>query len=302
MNHIRTWIQVIWTALTNGYVFGYLKGTLYRGKWKKLCVPGLNCYSCPGAVGSCPIGALQSVLGKHNRSISWYMIGFFLLVGSIFGRFVCGFLCPFGLIQEGLHKVPILKRFKRKNLPGHRWLKYLKYGILIVFVILLPLYAVDQFGGGAPAFCKWLCPSGTLMGGWIQSIRQPQLRRVLGGLFAWKSIVLIGLLLLSMFVYRPFCKYLCPLGAVYSVFNPIAFYHMELQREACISCGKCTRSCPMGIAVMEHPNDPECIRCGKCIGSCPEQCLKIHFGLHKNKGPERENLGGADGDGRTGCL
>ena len=161
--HIRLTVQLCFTALTNGYVKGFTEGTIYTGKLKNLCVPGLNCYSCPGALGACPLGSLQSAFATPGSRLPLYLIGFFLLVGSAFGRFVCGWLCPFGLIQDLLYKIPFFR--KRKNLPGHRFLKWLKYAILAGFVILLPLFALDAYGIGAPYFCKYICPSGTFTAG-----------------------------------------------------------------------------------------------------------------------------------------
>ena len=63
--NVRTVVQLCWMALTNGYAAGFAKGTIYKGELKRVCVPGLNCYSCPGALGSCPIGSLQAVLGDR---------------------------------------------------------------------------------------------------------------------------------------------------------------------------------------------------------------------------------------------
>ena len=70
---MRLWVQVMFTALTNGYVLGFLDGKIYKGSSKRFCVPGLNCYSCPGAVGSCPIGSLQAVLGSSKYQFSFYV-------------------------------------------------------------------------------------------------------------------------------------------------------------------------------------------------------------------------------------
>ena len=150
---LRLLVQIGFTAVTNGYVFGFLTGKIYTGPLKTACVPGLNCYSCPGALGSCPIGALQAVLTGGSR-FSFYVVGFLLLFGSIFGRFICGWLCPFGLVQDLLHKIPVPG--KRKNLPGHRHLVWLKYGILAVFVVLLPMFAVDGFGQSKPVLSVYL--------------------------------------------------------------------------------------------------------------------------------------------------
>ena len=240
-------MQLVWTALTNGYVYGYLHGTIYQGKLKKLCVPGLNCYSCPGAFGSCPIGSLQSVLASRDKTFSFYMVGFFLRVGSIFGRFICGWLCPFGLVQDLIYKIPFFR--KRKNLPGHKVLKYLKYVILAGFCIILPLFAVNFIGQGDPWFCKWICPSGTLSGGWLLVAKNPMLQQAVGWLFTWKSLILIVLLLLSLWVYRPFCQYLCPLGGIYSFFNPISILKIRIDREKCTDCGSCKEACPLNINV-----------------------------------------------------
>lgn len=272
----RTWIQMIATALSNGYVTGFAKGSIYQGSLKKLCVPGLNCYSCPGALGSCPLGSLQAVLGSRNFQFSFYMLGFFMLVGAVLGRVVCGFLCPFGLLQDLLYKIPFFK--KVKNLPGHRYLIYLKYVILAVFVLLMPLIFVDIIGQGTPWFCKLICPAGTLEGGWTLAFLNPEIREATGWLFTWKSFLLIVILVLSMGVYRPFCKYLCPLGGIYGLFNPIAFYRIAIDEERCTKCKVCRKACPMDIPVYETPNSMECIRCGECKASCPHQAITIGFG------------------------
>lgn len=273
----RTWIQMIATALSNGYVTGFTKGSIYQGELKKLCVPGLNCYSCPGALGSCPIGSLQAVIGSRDFKFSFYMLGFFMLVGAILGRVVCGFLCPFGFLQDLLYKIPFFK--KVKNLPGHRYLIYLKYIVLVVFVLLMPLIFVDIIGQGTPWFCKLICPAGTLEGGWTLALLNPAIREATGWLFTWKSFLLIGILVLSMGVYRPFCKYLCPLGGIYGLFNPIAFYRIEIDEERCTKCTVCKKACPMDIPVYETPNSRECIRCGECKAACPHQAIRMGFGV-----------------------
>ncbi len=284
--HTRLWVQILFTAVTNGYFYGFATGRIYTGRSKTVCVPGLNCYSCPGALGSCPIGSLQAVLANRNYRFSFYVVGFLLLFGSVFGRFVCGWLCPFGLIQDLLYKIPLfrsrsterkslLKRIftKRKNLPGHRVLIWLKYVILAGFVIILPLFALDAIGQGSPWFCKYICPSGTLTAGLPLLVSNEPLRQAAGFLFQWKVLVLIVLVILSIVVYRPFCKYICPLGAVYSVFNPIALYRYQIDTNKCTKCGRCKKACKMDIKVWEKPNSPECIRCGDCIRSCPENAI-----------------------------
>ena len=262
------------TLLSNGYAAGFMNARIYTGGAKKFCLPGLNCYSCPGALGSCPIGSLQAVMGSHKFSFSWYVAGILIFFGALFGRAVCGWLCPFGLVQDLLHKIPLprrLKNMRRKGLPGHGALKWLKYFILAWFVILAPLFIVDIVGQGAPWFCKYICPAGTLEGGWLLVMMDSALRSAIGWLYAWKSFILIALIVLSIFVYRPFCKYLCPLGAIYSVFNPVALVRFKLDKSKCTSCGQCTRACPMQVDVQKNCNSLECIRCGACLDAC-------HFG------------------------
>ena len=100
-------------ALTNGYLIGFVKGKIFTGKTKQLCVPGLNCYSCPGALGSCPIGSLQATLGSRDYKFAFYVVGFLMIVGALVGRFVCGWLCPFGLIQDLLYKIPFVKKLRK---------------------------------------------------------------------------------------------------------------------------------------------------------------------------------------------
>ena len=232
-----------------------------------MCLPGLNCYSCPGALGSCPLGALQTVLGDRKYNFSFYIAGFFLLAGSLLGRFVCGWLCPFGLIQDLLYQIPFVKKIK--NLPGHKILVWFKYVILAVFVILLPLFAADFSGQGLPWFCKYICPAGTLEAGLPLALANSALRGALGFLFRWKLVILLVTVLLAVIVYRPFCKYICPLGAVYSLFNRISVTGVKVNRELCVECGKCGSVCKMDVKIWKEPSALECIQCGDCISACP---------------------------------
>lgn len=264
---LRLLIQVLWTALTNGYLFGFFKGKIYTGKTKAICVPGLNCYSCPGALGSCPIGALQATLDARQYHMAFYVLGFLMFFGSLFGRFVCGFLCPFGLVQDLLYKIPF--PYKRKNMPGHQVLQYLKVVVLLVLVLLLPSVIVDQTGGGSPWFCEFLCPSGTLFGAVPLVSANPSLQQAVSWRFVMKMTILAILLLGSIMYYRPFCKYLCPLGVLYGLFNPIAFYRFAVDSEKCTKCGACQKACRMDIPVYLQPNSMNCIRCGDCKRACP---------------------------------
>ncbi|MDL2300567.1 4Fe-4S binding protein [Clostridiaceae bacterium OttesenSCG-928-D20] len=268
-------LQLIWAFITNSYLVGFVQGKIYQGRLKSLCVPGLNCYSCPGALGSCPIGSLQAVIGSRNYKFSFYVFGILVFFGSLMGRFVCGFLCPFGLIQDLLHKIPFPK--KLKAFRGDRLLRWAKYAILMLFVIIMPMFIVDILGQGFPFFCKYICPAGTLEGGLPLVLMNKALHKGLGFLYAWKNLLLVITIIGSIIIYRPFCKYVCPLGAIYSVFNPIAIFRYRTDESKCISCGACSAVCKMGCDPSVKPNDLECIRCGGCIKVCPTSAITKGF-------------------------
>lgn len=268
----RHGIQAFWALITNSYLIGFAQGKIYKGKLKNLCVPGLNCYSCPGALGACPIGAMQAVIGSWNFKFAFYVAGFLIFIGALMGRIVCGWLCPFGLIQDLLHKIPFPKKIQ--TFRGDKLLRKLKYLILVVFVILLPMFLVDILEQGAPYFCKLICPAGTLEGGLPLVLLNKSMRGALGWLYAWKNFLLIVTILLSMAIYRPFCKYICPLGAIYSVFNPISIFRYRLDKEKCVHCGACAKACQMQVDPVENANHPECIRCGACKKSCPVKAIQ----------------------------
>ena len=266
-------MQALWAFATNAYFKGFAEGKIYSGKLKNICVPGMNCYSCPGALGSCPIGSLQATIGSGKFNLSFYVAGFLILTGALIGRFVCGFLCPFGLIQDLLHKIPFPKKIK--SFKADKPIRYLKYIILAVFVILLPMFWVDIIGEGEPYFCKLICPVGALEGGVPLVLMNKALQSAIGFLYAQKITILIITLLLSIIIYRPFCKYICPLGAIYSLFNKIAVFKYRLDPKLCINCGACKAVCEMNVDLSKDCNSAECIRCGNCIKICPKAALSV---------------------------
>ena len=283
MKRLRLMVQVAFSIITNGYAYGFLQGKIYRGGLKYACVPGLNCYSCPGATAACPIGALQALLNQRELTVPFWALGFLFLFGSLLGRFVCGWLCPFGLVQDLLHKIPLFR--KRKRLPFHRVLKYGKYAVLI---LLVGVGSTVLFSGftKVPAFCKYLCPSGTLLGALPLLGANASLRSQAGWLFSWKAAVLLAVVVLSIKVYRPFCQYLCPLGAIYGWFNRFSLVQIHWETEQCVHCGACQTACPVDLSVEEISKSPECIRCGKCAAACPRDCL--HFFQAKREAPDSD--------------
>ena len=271
----RGWVQAGAALLTNLHLPNFFRGRLYQGAGKAVCVPGLNCYSCPAASGACPIGAFQAVVGSSKFRFSYYITGPLILLGVLLGRFICGKLCPFGWFQELLHKLPTKKLSTRKLRP----LTYLKYAVLLVMVVLLPALAVNEVGMGDPFFCKYLCPQGVLEGAIPLSLTNAGIRAALGTLFTRKLSILLAVAVLSVVFYRPFCKWLCPLGAFYALFNKVSLFQMQVDPNKCISCGKCAKACQMDVDITKTPNHTECIRCGMCVRACPTHAVAFRYGF-----------------------
>ena len=222
----RRLIQLYSALLYNAHLKGFAEGRIYTGPLKSLCVPGLNCYSCPGAVAACPLGALQNAVAASADRPAFYVVGTLLLFSLLLGRVVCGFLCPFGLLQELLHKLPTKKLQKS---PLTRMLSRLKYALLLIFVLGIPAwFAFRRLP--LPGFCKFICPAGTLEGAVLLLLHPANgaLRAMTGGLFWWKCGLMLLILTGSVFVFRCFCRFLCPLGALYGLMARLALLGVKL--------------------------------------------------------------------------
>jgi polyferredoxin len=276
----RKWVQIVIGFLTNGYWAFPVTRTIYQGPLKVVCSPGLNCYSCPAATTYCPMGALQQLMVSLRFSletghyyIGWYVLGCIGVVGSFLGRMVCGWACPFGFIQEMLYKIPS----RKWGIP--RGLRYIKYGILLFMVLLLPLLVVNDFGIGQPWFCKYLCPAGTLEAGIPMLLLQPGLQSTIGWLFYNKMIFLIGYIIWSIIASRPFCRTSCPLGAFYALFSRYKIVKLQHDPIKCTKCKECHKVCPMGVKFNESPNDAECISCLACMNkACRFDAISLSVG------------------------
>lgn len=272
MNYLKKWkrkiVQLLATILCNCNIKGLIEGKIYKGASKGICVPGLNCYSCPAATGACPLGSLQNTLGGIKGKWNVYVIGSIILMGTVLGRFICGWLCPFGFLQELLYKIS--SKIFVVSLKKVAWIKYVIFG---VFVILIPIISVMQIGVGIPGFCKYICPQGTIAGIMLFAIDE-KMRGLAGTLFWIKFAILIVIIVWSIFVFRPFCRVLCPLGVIYGWFNKIALLQMEVEKEKCTSCQKCSNQCPLKLQPMQNINSSECIRCGKCVEACPSHAIR----------------------------
>ena len=270
----RKLIQIAAFGFTNAHLSGFFTGQLYNGKYKKFCAPGLNCYSCP-------IGALQTIGGTPGRRFSLYVLGFLLAVGVLFGRAVCAFLCPFGLLQELLYRIPLPHKKRESRIKLPRIVRFTKYLLMVILVLFLPPFFAKDALPGAPFFCEYFCPAGTLEAGILMSLLHRELRVLLGRRFVWKLVILGIVLSGCLLSERFFCKYFCPLGAIYGLFNRISILRPRLSMDKCTSCGACQKACPMSIDPRTDTDSVECIRCGCCANACRYGAIchkKFHAG------------------------
>ncbi len=269
----RKIIQLYSALLFNANLKGFKTGVIYQGNVKNLCCPGINCYSCPGANTACPLGSLQNAMTSTDKSTIFYILGIILLYGLLAGRWICGWLCPFGLIQELLYKIKTPKVRKSKIT---RALSYFKYVVLVFFVFIIPiLYSLRNTP--VPAFCKYICPAGTLEGamGLLSNKVNESSLRMLGPIFTWKFLLMVSIIVGCVFIFRLFCRFLCPLGLLYGFFNKISIFGIKLDKPKCVDCGKCISKCKMDI---RHVGDVECISCGECIDVCPTKAISFKNG------------------------
>ncbi len=269
----RKIIQLYSALLFNANLKGFKTGVIYQGGVKNACCPGINCYSCPGANTACPLGSLQNAMTSTDKSTIFYILGIILLYGLLAGRWICGWLCPFGLIQELLYKI---KTPKVKKSKITRALSYFKYVVLVFFVFIIPiLYSLRNTP--VPAFCKYICPAGTLEGamGLLSNKVNESSLRMLGTIFTWKFLLMVSIIVGCVFIFRLFCRFLCPLGLLYGFFNKISIFGIKLDKPKCVDCGKCISKCKMDI---KHVGDVECISCGECIDVCPTKAISFKNG------------------------
>lgn len=267
----RKVIQLYSALLYNAYMKGFVTGEIFQGASKSVCLPGLNCYSCPGAIGACPLGSIQNALAESKTKLPTYVFGIILLYCIIFGRTICGFLCPVGLLQELLYKIKTPKVRKSKIT---RCLSYFKYVLLFVLVIGLPLiYAFQAKGLPLPGFCKYICPAGTFEGAifLLMNKANQSFFEMLGTLFTWKFFLLIIFIVASVFIYRFFCRFFCPLGAIYGIFNKLSILGVKVEKSKCNHCNACINTCKMDV---KEVGDHECIQCGDCMKVCGCKAIK----------------------------
>ncbi|MFN4132077.1 MAG: 4Fe-4S binding protein [Caldimicrobium sp.] len=272
-------VQILSTLLHNSY-FGFLfTGNIYTGFFKRFCGPGLNCYSCPAALFSCPLGAIQQVMISLRvlplnllTQAFLFIIANILLLSLLFGRFICGWLCPFGFFQDLIYKIPF---FKREIKLPYNTQRYLKYFFLVFFVFLFPALFIKEIGYGILWFCKYICPAGTFEAGYMNLLLKPELWEKVGIIFFIKSVILLVILLFTLMEFRFFCKNICPLGVIYGIFNRFGLFRLYWNQKECNLCTLCEKVCPMGLSIPKDLNSVECIRCLNCLSTCPNKAIHL---------------------------
>lgn len=208
----------------------------------------------------CTVGSPQRFLLRFQELIKghfpeWGLLFFVPILFTLaFGRIYCGFVCPYGAYQEFLSlitkkKLKIPEKIDKKA-------RYLKYLFLIVLLISA-LYLQEVVGEEYDPF-KYLFRS---QGSSIT------------------IALLIALTIASLIIYRPWCKYACPLGAIFAMLSRISWFRIEYNKERCVSCALCDNVCGMQAIKCGEVNTYECIRCGDCLKACKRAVL--HFVSNK---------------------
>jgi ferredoxin-type protein NapH len=261
-------------------LFGLLlfNGYFWAPAGKYLCLPVLNCYACPIGTVSCPIGSLSAF--ALVRRMPYYIIGLLVLLGLTLGRGFCGWACPFGFLQDLLHRI----RSPKWRLP--RAADGLKYALLAVLVIGLPLALgggrdltgedrIVAEGTGALDYCALVCPAGTLEAG-LPTLATESIIRAQATWRTWSKIgILVGVLGLVVVSRRAFCRALCPLGALMALSSRMSALRLRTDLEKCTKCDRCVAVCP--TASRQVPEQPgqreataECVMCLDCVRACPQ--------------------------------
>ncbi len=233
---------------------------IYQSATKGLIAPGFNCYSCPLATGACPIGTIQHFITVRETPL--YTIGVLGAIGSVVGRMPCGFICPFGFFQD------LLYRIKTPKISVSNKFGWFKYVVLVALVLIIPYITLE------PWFCK-LCPIGALEAGIPWVIIDSGIRAAVRFMFFIKLFILFSFIAAMILIKRPFCRFFCPLGAIYSLFNRVSLVKMEVDDSLCSYCDICQDVCPMDLRIYDDPNSEQCIRCFECVKACPTGAISV---------------------------
>ena len=244
----RLWVQV-------GFLMVWLDPLALR--LHSFCGPVFHCYACPLALLGCPIGVMAQFSALHL--FPFFAVGLLIAVGVLLGAIVCGWICPFGLLQDIAAKVPT----PRVKIP--RWMGHFRYVVLVGAVLAIPFL----FGEGHPLFFCRICPAGGVQ----KSLPDVVSAAFAGEVIPWPNIIKIavtaGFIGAIFFAIRPWCRVLCPLGAIFGFFNRFSLFTLDLKEHQCTQCGRCRTLCKYGVQPDKTPNADNCIRCLECTRCGP---------------------------------
>lgn len=253
MERIRLKLQLAFAAILNIGLF----------QWHFICFPVLNCHSCPISIFACPIGVMGQFAAMGVFPLA--VIGIIALAGLLAGRILCGWVCPFGLVQELLYKVPYIKF----SMPA--WTRFIKYGVFAGLVVAVPIFFSPAF----PLYFCRLCP--------VATVESALPWAVINGTtdvtsLSIRLVILFAIIILAMGHKRFFCKVLCPLGACLSLFNRFAAV-FPTRDSNCVDCGACNKVCPMETKSARFgvydDRAEECISCLDCHKKCPTEAIRL---------------------------
>lgn len=218
------------------------------------------------SIGGIYKAILEGTFTFQNMAAQILILAAVIPITILWGRFFCGYLCAFGSMQEFLHfiagKLKIKQRKVNKNID--KYMKFIKYGIIIVFIVLWTLKISLDTVSPWNVFGNY-----STYKGWSD----------FAYLLSFGGLLLLIIIISSLFVERVFCRYFCPLGGIFSFISKPRLYKIKKNKSACIDCNLCSANCPMDINVNEETTkyekvkSGECVDCFNCIKKCPENCL-----------------------------
>jgi ferredoxin-type protein NapH len=252
----------LWIQLT------FLVAWLTPLRWFRVCSPVFHCYACPLATFACPIGVLAQFSALHV--IPFVTLGILVLVGATMGTMVCGWMCPFGLLQDLAARVP----WRKWTLPA--WVGYGRYVVLTAFVLAIPYF----FGEGHALFICRICPAGALEAAVPSMVQQALAKTPV----VWPNAIklsILGVFLIAIFVVkRPWCRVLCPLGGLFGLFNRVSLVYLDCNKGACTDCKRCHKLCDVNCQPDEKAHSGRCVRCFECT-KCGPKALAVKSVLDK---------------------
>jgi ferredoxin-type protein NapH len=265
----RWWIQA-------GFLLAWLDPLMMR--MHTVCGPVFHCYSCPLATFACPIGVLANFSALHVFPFA--ALGTLLLVGAVFGSFVCGWACPFGFLQDLIDRVPT----RKFTLPS--WLGGIRYVVLVGLVMAVPYL----WGEAHPLFICRLCPAGALEATVPNVIHTA----ISGPAIVWPTATKLAILILfvvaMLFTWRPWCTVLCPLGAIYALLNRSSILLLRFRQDRCLDCKLCRSLCHGGGKPERRVDSMQCVRCLECTNCRAVNVETVFQPLNQHQNPIAENL------------